>query len=208
MAGIGRRVAATAVLLALLSGCAQPVRLSGPQVAFWAGRMALRVEADQAQSFSAAFELKGDAQAGELSLFSPLGATIAQMAWKPGEARLRSDGKELHFGSLDALTRHATGTEPFALPQRWLDRKSSLKSKTVYNYVTTADTHGGNSGSPSVNAKGEVVGILFDGNLESLPNRFVYREERERSVHVASQGIVEALRTVYGARRLLAELGL
>ena len=127
MAAIGRRVAATAVLLALLSGCAQPVRLSGPQVAFWAGRMALRVEADQAQSFSAAFELKGDAQAGELSLFSPLGATIAQMAWKPGEARLRSDGKELHFGSLDALTRHATGTElPVAGMFQWLAGENAV----------------------------------------------------------------------------------
>ena len=105
------------------------------------------------------------------------------------------------------MYRRATGVEPFALPKRWLDRKASLRSKTPYNYVTTTDTHGGNSGSPSVNIKGEVVGILFDGNIESLPNRFVYREERERSVHVSSQSIVEALRSMYGARRLLDELG-
>jgi hypothetical protein len=52
------------------------------------------------------------------------------------------------------------------------------------------------------------VGILFDGNIEGLPNRFVYRDERERSVHVATQGIVEALRSVYGAHRVLAELGI
>ena len=105
------------------------------------------------------------------------------------------------------MYRRATGVAPFALPQRWLDRKTSLRSKTIYNYVTTTDTHGGNSGSPSVNTKGEVVGILFDGNIESLPNRFVYRDERERSVHVSSQSIVEALRRMYGARRLLVELG-
>ncbi len=105
------------------------------------------------------------------------------------------------------MYRRATGVEPFALPKRWLDRKASLRSKTPYNYVTTTDTHGGNSGSPSVNIKGEVVGILFDGNIESLPNRFVYREQQERSVHVSSQSIVEALRSMYGARRLLIELG-
>jgi len=79
--------------------------------------------------------------------------------------------------------------------------------KTPFNFVTTADTHGGNSGSPTVNRRGEVVGILFDGNLESLPNRFVYTEEQARSVHVAVQGIVEALGKVYRADRLLAELG-
>lgn len=103
--------------------------------------------------------------------------------------------------------RHATGVEPFALPPRWIQRKKAMRLKTVFNYVTTADTHGGNSGSPTVNTKGEVVGILFDGNIEGLPNRFVYRDQRERSVHVASQGIVEALRSVYNAHRLLRELG-
>ena len=132
-----------------------------------------------------------------------------RISYGPAKGYKDSKGAPISWATdFAGLYRHATGAEPFALPQRWLDKKSSLKSKTVYNYVTTTDTHGGNSGSPSVNAKGEVVGILFDGNLESLPNRFVYREERERSVHVASQGIVEALRTVYGARRLLAELGL
>ena len=84
--------------------------------------------------------------------------------------------------------------------------RKGLAAGTPFNFVTTADTHGGNSGSPTVNRAGEVVGILFDGNLEGLPNRFVYREERERSVHVASQGIVEALRRIYGAEALLREL--
>ena len=105
------------------------------------------------------------------------------------------------------LYRHATGVDPFTLAPRWIERKAALKLRTPFNYVTTTDTHGGNSGSPSVNIKGEVVGILFDGNIESLPNRFVYREERERSVHVTTQSVVEALRSVYGARRLLVELG-
>ena len=106
------------------------------------------------------------------------------------------------------LYRRATGVEPFQLPGRWLERKGALNLRTPFNFVTTNDTHGGNSGSPTVNAAGEVVGILFDGNMEGLPNRFVYRDERERSVHVASQAVVEALRKVYGAQRLVRELGL
>jgi len=104
------------------------------------------------------------------------------------------------------LYKRATGKEPFALPDRWLKAKSSLKLNTPFDFVTTTDTHGGNSGSPTINTKGEVIGILFDGNIEGLPNRFVYRDTRERSIHVASQGIVEALKTVFHAQRILAEL--
>ena len=105
------------------------------------------------------------------------------------------------------LYERASGVEPFALPPSWLRAKAALKLKTPYNFVSTADTHGGNSGSPTVNAKGEIVGILFDGNLEGLPNQYLYRETRERSVHVASQGIIEALGKVYGAGSILKELG-
>ena len=66
----------------------------------------------------------------------------------------------------------------------------------------------GDSGGPLINSKGEVIGILFDGNIESLPNRFVYTDQVSRSVHVASQGIVEALRKVYRADRVLKETGM
>lgn len=102
----------------------------------------------------------------------------------------------------------ATGVEPFALPDRWLKAKGKLNLKTPFNFVTTNDTHGGNSGSPTVNTRGELVGILFDGNLEGLPSRYVFTDETARSVHVTSQGIVEALRSVYGAKGLIKELGL
>ena len=77
-----------------------------------------------------------------------------------------------------------------------------------FNYVTTADIHGGNSGSPAVDTKGEVVGIVFDGNLPSLPNRFIYQDRTARAVFVASQAIAEALDKIYGADRVLKELGL
>ncbi len=102
---------------------------------------------------------------------------------------------------------HATGVAPFALPKTWLLAKKRLNAKVPFNFVSTTDTHGGNSGSPTVNAKGEINGILFDGNIEGLQNRFIFTDEQARSVHVASQGIVEALRSVYRATRILRELG-
>jgi hypothetical protein len=104
------------------------------------------------------------------------------------------------------LYRRATGQDPFRLPPSWIAKRSALNLDTPFNFVTTADTHGGNSGSPTLNTKGEIVGILFDGNIESLPNRFVYTENTARSVHVASQAIIEALRQVYRADRILNEL--
>lgn len=97
--------------------------------------------------------------------------------------------------------------EPFIIPPAWLKAKDALDLKTHFDFVTTNDTHGGNSGSATLNTRGEIVGILFDGNIESLPNRFVYTDERSRSVHVCSEAIIEALQKVYKAERLLHELG-
>jgi hypothetical protein len=107
----------------------------------------------------------------------------------------------------DGLYRHATGEEPFKLPQRWLDAKPKLTLKTPFNFVSTADIIGGNSGSPTVNTRGEVIGIVFDSNYEAMHNRFIYGMINERCVHVASQGIIEALGKVYGAGRVVSELG-
>ena len=104
------------------------------------------------------------------------------------------------------LYKHATGKEPFRLPARWVKAKSALDLNTPFDFVTTADTHGGNSGSPTVDEKGELVGILFDGNWEGLENRYLYTEEQARSVHVASNAILEALKKVYNADSLLREL--
>lgn len=112
------------------------------------------------------------------------------------------------YTDYEGLYQRATGVDPYRLPQRWLDRKSALKLKTPFNFVSTADIIGGNSGSPTVNTRGEVIGIVFDSNYEAMHNRFVYGMDRgERCVHVASDGIIEALRSVYGAERVLAELG-
>ena len=104
------------------------------------------------------------------------------------------------------LYKHATGKEPFRLPAPWRKAKSALDLSTPFDFVTTTDTHGGNSGRPTVNEKGELIGILFDGNLEGLENRYIYTEEQARSVHVSSNAILEALKKVYNADRLLVEL--
>jgi hypothetical protein len=107
-------------------------------------------------------------------------------------------------GMFDAAER-MNGKPPFDLPQRWRDGKAKLDS-TPLNFVSTADTIGGNSGSPILNRSGEFVGINFDRNRHGLVRNFVYTEEQARHIAVHSRGILEALRKLYDCAPLVDEL--
>jgi hypothetical protein len=95
---------------------------------------------------------------------------------------------------------------PYKYPDSWSKARSALKLTTQYNFVTTNDIVGGNSGSPVINAKGELAGLIFDGNIQSLPGYFFYDGAVNRAVAVDARGILEALRVVYKADALVAEL--
>ncbi|WP_439623538.1 S46 family peptidase [Gemmata sp.] len=98
------------------------------------------------------------------------------------------------------------GKEPFDLPKRWLDGKSKLDLATPYNFVSTADTIGGNSGSPVLNRAGELVGVNFDRNRHGLVRNFVYTDVQARHIAVHSRAVLEALRKLYPADPLVKEL--
>jgi hypothetical protein len=96
--------------------------------------------------------------------------------------------------------------EPFNLPERWLRKKGAIDLGTPFNFVSTADIIGGNSGSPSVNTRGEFIGIIFDGNLQSLSGDYGYEDRETRALSVDSAGIIESLRKVYETPGLADEL--
>ena len=95
---------------------------------------------------------------------------------------------------------------PYNLPPRWAERKDRLELSTPFNFVTSCDVVGGNSGSPVINRNGELVGLIFDGNIESLVGNFVYIEENNRSIAVHPAAIIAALRKLYDAGSLADEL--
>ena len=95
---------------------------------------------------------------------------------------------------------------PWYLPERWRPVPEGLELETPLNFVSTADIIGGNSGSPVVNEFLQVVGVVFDGNIESLPGDYIYLPEKNRSVAVDARGILESLDDVYDMDRLVLEL--
>jgi hypothetical protein len=120
------------------------------------------------------------------------------------------DGKKVPaFTTMDGLYKRSAeqgNKGAFELPKRWADKKGELKLDTPYNFVCTADIIGGNSGSPVINKDAEVVGLIFDGNIQSLVLDFIFDQDTARAVSVDSRAIIEALRKVYGANDVADEL--
>ncbi len=99
------------------------------------------------------------------------------------------------------------GRPPFDLPRRWIDAEKRVGGRRPLNFVLTADIIGGNSGSPVVNESGELIGVIFDGNLQGLGAEFQYDEREGRAIAVDIRGVFEALKQVYGAEALIEEMG-
>lgn len=110
------------------------------------------------------------------------------------------------FTNFGGLYERATGVEPFALPESWLKAQSKLAPQQAFNFVTTNDIIGGNSGSPVINRRREVVGLIFDGNLPSLSGDYWYDLLTNRAVAVDSGAIIKALQEVYDAAELTREV--
>ncbi|WP_372707681.1 S46 family peptidase [Brevundimonas sp.] len=111
------------------------------------------------------------------------------------------------FTRMGGLYERATGAEPFNAAQAFLDNESRVNKETVYNFSSTNDIIGGNSGSPVINAAGEVIGTAFDGNIHSLGGAYGYDGALNRTVSVSTAAVTEALRNIYPNPRLLEELG-
>ncbi len=121
------------------------------------------------------------------------------------------DGATIHpttdfAGAYDHAKAHQ-GQKDFDLPDSWMNAKDKVKLDTQLNFVCTADIIGGNSGSPVVDRDGKLVGLIFDGNIQSLTSDYVYSDEQARAVSVSGVGIIEALRSIYGAGDLADQIG-
>ncbi|MFZ9708480.1 MAG: S46 family peptidase [Steroidobacteraceae bacterium] len=119
----------------------------------------------------------------------------------------REKGREIApFTRLDTAFTRATGQEPFRIPASWERAKSKLDVSTPFNLSTNNDIVGGNSGSPLLNARGELVGLMFDGNIHSISGSYWFDTEKNRSIAVHTAVMHEALDKVYNAQALLQEL--
>ncbi len=148
----------------------------------------------------ARFAIEGDTVYPDATFTLRLSVGVVK-AYREGGRRIAP------FTEISGLYERATGEAPYILPQSLIKAEKKIDMDTPYNLVSTNDITGGNSGSPLINREGELVGIIFDGNIQSLANDFLYSEVQGRAVSVDSRGILEALRKAYPrSRRIVREL--
>jgi hypothetical protein len=212
---------------------ANGTRLADPAVrkALWTGGLAaIRASDDPLIKFALAAD--PDARAARSAWETKVAGPVDRAAGRIAEARFAVYGDtvypdatftlRLSYGRVDGwshrgrtvppfthfkgLFERATGAEPFDLAPRWAAAKDRLNPNTVFDISSTNDIIGGNSGSPLINARGEVIGAVFDGNIHSLGGNYGYDAELNRTISVSTAAMTEALRTVYGQETLLQEL--
>lgn len=159
------------------------------------------VSAATATIAAARFAALGTSVYPDASFSLRLNVGIVQ-GWKEGGSDVAP------FSTLRRAFERATGVEPFKLPEPWLAKRDSLDLDTRMNLVSTNDIIGGNSGSPLVNAKGEIVGLIFDGNIHAISGAYWFDATRNRAVSVHPAILRVALTQVYEAAAIARELGL
>jgi hypothetical protein len=120
--------------------------------------------------------------------------------WREGDHDVRP------FTTLGGLYERVTGSEPFVLPKRWMERKAPVALDTPFNLSADTDIIGGNSGSPMIDRNGRIVGLVFDGNIHSIGSEYWFDEANNRTAAVDSRWIRETLKSIYQAERILTAL--
>lgn len=125
------------------------------------------------------------------------------------EGYMENGKKVSPFTTLGGLYARAEAFKhqfPYVLPPRWMEKKKDVNPSTPFNFVSSNDIIGGNSGSPTINQNGELVGLIFDGNMQSLVGDFMYDGSVNRAISVDSRGMLEVLKKVFDANEIAAEL--
>ncbi|WP_193212604.1 S46 family peptidase [Luteolibacter marinus] len=162
-----------------------------------------RVAQAHAKIAKARFAAEGDATYPDATFTLRLSSGVVKGYTEEGEPV----PAQTDFGGMLARHEKQGGVKPFDLSPEWKKRGGDLNPEVAFNFVSTNDITGGNSGSPVVNQAGELVGLIFDTNSHGLVSDFAYTEDRGRAVSVSSAGILEAMRVIYRADRVLEELG-
>ncbi|MEI7932701.1 MAG: S46 family peptidase, partial [Alphaproteobacteria bacterium] len=165
----------------------------------WNAEVAAPIEQAQARIGEARFAVYGD------TLYPDANFTL-RLSYGKVEGWTRNGQAVGPTTNYAGLLERASGDEPYTLAPRWQAAKAKLNPNTVLNFSSSNDILGGNSGSPIVNARGEIIGLIFDGNIYSLGGSYGYDPALNRATSVATVAITEALEKVYGETALVAEL--